>query len=168
MHFACRITKATDTHSEYIILIAFPRQNWLSESAFNLYVYCSYFYRKINTFLLSTRAALDCIWLTTNYTVNAARQHVSRISTDFVWLCFVYLAMPFNSIRRTVSWDRTIISSDFERLWKDTVTASSKLLPRRLPHATLLAVSLKANSHMPCRAYAAPMPFPCHAVPLEV
>jgi hypothetical protein len=26
MRFACRITKATDTHSEYVILIAFPWQ----------------------------------------------------------------------------------------------------------------------------------------------
>ena len=26
MHFACRITKATDTHSEYVILISFPLQ----------------------------------------------------------------------------------------------------------------------------------------------
>jgi hypothetical protein len=31
MHFACWITKATDTYSEYVILIAFPRQEWLRE-----------------------------------------------------------------------------------------------------------------------------------------
>jgi hypothetical protein len=31
MRFACRITKATDTHSEYVILITFPRQQWLRE-----------------------------------------------------------------------------------------------------------------------------------------
>jgi hypothetical protein len=31
MRFACWITKATDT--EYVILIAFPRQQWLSERA---------------------------------------------------------------------------------------------------------------------------------------
>jgi hypothetical protein len=33
MRFACWVTKATDTHSKYIILIAFPRQYWLSERA---------------------------------------------------------------------------------------------------------------------------------------
>jgi len=33
MRFACWITKATDTHSEYIILIAFLRQEWLRECA---------------------------------------------------------------------------------------------------------------------------------------
>jgi hypothetical protein len=27
---------------------------------------------------------------------------------------------------------------------------------------------LKANSHIPCRSHAAPMPFPCHTVPLRV
>ena len=32
MRFACWITKATDIHSEYIIFIAFPRQQWLRES----------------------------------------------------------------------------------------------------------------------------------------
>jgi hypothetical protein len=31
MRFAFRMTKATDTHSEYLILIAFPRQQWLRE-----------------------------------------------------------------------------------------------------------------------------------------
>jgi hypothetical protein len=33
MSFACWITKATNTHSEYVILIAFPRQRWLRERA---------------------------------------------------------------------------------------------------------------------------------------
>jgi hypothetical protein len=40
MRFACWTTKATDTHSEYIILIAFPRQQWLRERALKLrYMY---------------------------------------------------------------------------------------------------------------------------------
>jgi hypothetical protein len=29
-------------------------------------------------------------------------------------------------------------------------------------------VNVKPNSHTPRRSYAAPMPFPCHAVPLSV
>jgi hypothetical protein len=33
MRFACWITKATDTHLEYVILIVFPRQQWLHERA---------------------------------------------------------------------------------------------------------------------------------------
>jgi hypothetical protein len=38
MRFECRITKATDTHSEYAILTAFPRQQWLRERAPQCYV----------------------------------------------------------------------------------------------------------------------------------
>jgi hypothetical protein len=33
MRIACCIIKATDTHLEYVILIAFPRQRWLRERA---------------------------------------------------------------------------------------------------------------------------------------
>jgi hypothetical protein len=33
MRFACWIPKATDTHSEYEIIIAFPQQQWLCECA---------------------------------------------------------------------------------------------------------------------------------------
>ena len=33
MRFACWMTEATDTHSEYVILLAFPRQHWLRERA---------------------------------------------------------------------------------------------------------------------------------------
>jgi hypothetical protein len=33
MRIACQITKATDTHSEYLILIAFRQQQWLRERA---------------------------------------------------------------------------------------------------------------------------------------
>jgi hypothetical protein len=42
MRFACWITKATDTQSEYVILIAFPQQQWLRErtSILHLYVHC--------------------------------------------------------------------------------------------------------------------------------
>jgi hypothetical protein len=33
MRFEYWVTKSTDTHSEYIILIAFPLQQWLRERA---------------------------------------------------------------------------------------------------------------------------------------
>ena len=29
MRFACWVTRPTDTHSEYAIFIAYPRQKWL-------------------------------------------------------------------------------------------------------------------------------------------
>ena len=39
MRIACCIPKATNTHSEYVILIAFPRQHWLRELASVLDLY---------------------------------------------------------------------------------------------------------------------------------
>jgi hypothetical protein len=33
IRIACRIPKATDTHLEYVIIIALPLQKWLSERA---------------------------------------------------------------------------------------------------------------------------------------
>ena len=36
MRFACRLTKATDTHSEYVLLIASRLQQWLHGRAFVL------------------------------------------------------------------------------------------------------------------------------------
>ena len=33
MHIACWIPKATNTHSEYVIRITFPWQQWLHERA---------------------------------------------------------------------------------------------------------------------------------------
>jgi hypothetical protein len=44
MRFACWVTKATDTHSEYVILTVFQRQPWLLEraSVLNVYVYIAF------------------------------------------------------------------------------------------------------------------------------
>ena len=39
MPFACWITKATDTHSEYVMPMAFPQQQWLHECASMLHLY---------------------------------------------------------------------------------------------------------------------------------
>jgi len=33
MRFSCWVTKATDIHLDYVILIVFPRQQWLHERA---------------------------------------------------------------------------------------------------------------------------------------
>jgi hypothetical protein len=42
MRAACWITKATDTQSEYVILTAFPRQQWLRERFSILRLYVQY------------------------------------------------------------------------------------------------------------------------------
>jgi hypothetical protein len=39
IRFACWITKVTDTHSEYVMFIAFPREKWLHLSALILHVH---------------------------------------------------------------------------------------------------------------------------------
>jgi hypothetical protein len=39
MRFPCQITKATDMHLEYVILIAFPQQQLLCECASTLYIH---------------------------------------------------------------------------------------------------------------------------------
>jgi hypothetical protein len=39
MRFACCITTATDTHSQYVMLIAFQLQQWLHERASMLLLY---------------------------------------------------------------------------------------------------------------------------------
>jgi len=52
MRIAGWITKATDTHSEYVILIAFSQQQWLGERALMLplYVLCVYCIHVLNIY----------------------------------------------------------------------------------------------------------------------
>jgi len=55
MRIACWTTRAKNTHSEYVILIAFPRQQWLHERASMLrymYIACFVYFKKIPTILL--------------------------------------------------------------------------------------------------------------------
>jgi hypothetical protein len=40
VRIACRIPNATNTHSEYLILISFPLQQWLNERASLLHYTC--------------------------------------------------------------------------------------------------------------------------------
>jgi hypothetical protein len=40
MHIAYRMPKATNTYSEYVILIAFSQQRWLQEHASDLHYMC--------------------------------------------------------------------------------------------------------------------------------
>ena len=44
MRTACWITTATHTHSEYVTLIAFPRQKWLRERSSSLHLYVRWLY----------------------------------------------------------------------------------------------------------------------------
>jgi len=65
MLVACWITKATNTHSEYVILIAFPRQQWLSERASMLrytYIACVVFLRTTWNTYIHTYIRTYIIW----------------------------------------------------------------------------------------------------------
>jgi hypothetical protein len=68
MRFACWITKATNTRSEYVIRIAFPPPQWLCERASMLrYMYiaclldivCDVFYRGFHLFVWPNTATLS-------------------------------------------------------------------------------------------------------------
>ena len=72
MRIACWILKAIDTHSYYVILIAFPRQKWLRQRAsVLLYTYITY----LLTYLLTpwSRVLLEKL------TGSAASQEIPRI-----------------------------------------------------------------------------------------
>jgi len=51
MHIACWVPKATDTHSQYVLLTAFPLQQWLHVCASVLcYMYIVYLVFNMNWF----------------------------------------------------------------------------------------------------------------------
>ena len=52
MRIACWVAKATDTQSEYVILTAFPRRQWLREGA-QCYVVCTLLVLIFLSFFLS-------------------------------------------------------------------------------------------------------------------
>ena len=54
IHISCWIPKATDTHSEYVIPIAFPRQQWLHERALMLrytFIACLFSFSRAREFV---------------------------------------------------------------------------------------------------------------------
>jgi hypothetical protein len=60
MRIACWVPKATNTHSEYVILIAFPLQQWLHERALMLrymFIACLFFF-------VPTETKLDVLLMT--------------------------------------------------------------------------------------------------------
>ena len=87
MRCPCWVTKAADTHSEYIILIAFPLQRWLRERARNLrytYIACLVI---LHLLLLSLTLLQTCILL-------SSIPHF--LSSSLCFLAYIYL--PFRLI----------------------------------------------------------------------
>jgi len=63
LHIACWITKATNTHSAYVILIAFPQQQWLHEHVSMLcymYIACLVIVKKADKW--------KCLYITHTHT----------------------------------------------------------------------------------------------------
>jgi hypothetical protein len=91
MRFACCITKATDTHSQYVILIALPRQQFLSERAsiLPLYVHClSCFYFIITA--MSRATTIKHIWsgLKPTYRIKTATETLPALSLVLIQRAF--------------------------------------------------------------------------------
>jgi hypothetical protein len=62
MHFECWVANSTDTHSECVIFIDFPRQQWLSERASLLdytYIACLVFSVTVFTLLSNVQNLVD-------------------------------------------------------------------------------------------------------------
>jgi len=63
MRIACCIRKATNTHSDYVIIIAFPQQQWLHERASMLrYTYIACFFLNIRYKLCSEAFVLPSFY----------------------------------------------------------------------------------------------------------
>ena len=66
MRFACWINKDTDIHSEYVLFVAFPWQQWLCERAsiLRLYVNCvsCHVYRQQNNDIRSVNSSASGTW----------------------------------------------------------------------------------------------------------
>jgi hypothetical protein len=80
MRFACWITKATDTHSQYLILIGFPHQHWLRERASmlrNTYAACLV---TSCTRLHDVRTRTDQKWMPSFWATNSA--NIMRLLTN--------------------------------------------------------------------------------------
>jgi hypothetical protein len=93
MRFACRITKVTDTHSEYVIVIAFPLQQWLHERSSVLrytYIVCivTVLFRLISyvkgrRFILKYDYLLVCIGLSNYISLQVFYMRISPMSTIY-------------------------------------------------------------------------------------
>ena len=91
MRIACWITKVTDTHAEYVILIAFPRQQWLHERASILRLYVQYVAFHVVFKLLGTGKV---VW---QYTATMPVYYISEINKNMATMrIFKVMSNKFN------------------------------------------------------------------------
>jgi len=102
MLIACWISKATNTHSEYVILIAFPLRYWLHERASMLrytYIVC--------LILKSRRSRLLRYRLTGGSKITLASHHKLQVLIsirDFMLTCRYWWRFKTSGSRRRVLW----------------------------------------------------------------
>ena len=83
MRFACSITKAKNIHPEYVILIAYPRQQWLRQTLLNMTLW--YTARLVNlyigvlcVFILRTKRKISLCEQKATYIA----QHTKQVATQ--------------------------------------------------------------------------------------
>jgi len=123
VRIACWIPKATNRHSEYVILIAFPLQQWLHERASVLrytYIACLVFF---SSFLGKE----------------------TRLKAVFVDVLSITFRREIFLLRETVGWLGPVSTLLRLRLYK--AGAMRLLLWRTLLHRIIYLPQIRSNSH---------------------
>jgi hypothetical protein len=118
MRFACWITKATDRHSEYVILIDFRRQKLFRERASMLrhrYAVCLVLFTAINTINFLLTFQFQFIICNTILNIRIFRIILTHISNDtqnkqqllFPWTALKGLPLRSKTSMLTVRWERS-------------------------------------------------------------
>jgi len=100
MRIACWIPKATDMHSEYVIITAFPLQQWLYERARKSPYMYSYIARPVNSAWIkpNTQSLVDYLGLT--LLLSWRMFHLPQLASSFkIQLDSIFHAFTFSPIR---------------------------------------------------------------------
>jgi hypothetical protein len=93
MRFACWITKVTDTHSQYVILISFPRQQWLRERTSMLVILRRVLFHYVTI----------CLWLYQSHRTNKMIRTSLGIQTH-TGLNFLIILISYAALKNFCSW----------------------------------------------------------------
>ena len=117
MRVACYVTKSINTHSEYVIPIAFPLQQWLHERASILR--CTYVARLVSKLIRASASQVECMfddaWWISAFSVCAVRKYflggrmvllVVNVPTDssvyfcstLIWSIWFFFLLPILSV----------------------------------------------------------------------
>ena len=129
MVIACWIPKAINTRSEYIILIAFPRQQWLCERAPQYYLYtyivCVVVYGLCNNTVSISEFTETKVELRVNTELAATWKAVDVISLDI--LCR-YVPRGHEMLVSTAGWRAEVLTPAFSNTKRACATPSTASL----------------------------------------